>query len=71
MNQTVRIINIPLWNTGSITTPARHSKSPPTDLSIRHSITACAFFLAYVAIYMCVGFAAVALVARAWLALFE
>ena len=71
MNQTVRITDIPLWNTGSITKPARHSKSPRADLSIRHSITACAVLLAYIALYMCVGFAAVALVARAWLAIFE
>lgn len=71
MNQTVRIHDIPLWTTVSTTTPACDSESARKHLPIRHSITACAFLLAYVAMYMCVGFAAVALVTRAWLALFE
>lgn len=75
MNQTyqtrINVSGIPLWTTGSNTTLARDSESARKDLSVRHSITACAVFLAYIAIYMCVGFAAVALVARAWLALFE
>ncbi len=71
MNQTVRVSDIPLWTTGSSTTLARDSKSARKDLSARHSITACAVLLAYIAIYMCVGFAVVALVARAWLAIFE
>jgi hypothetical protein len=77
MNQIVGVSNIPLWTTGSLTKPARDSKSQHDSesaskhLSIRHSITACAVLLAYIAIYMCVGFATLALVARAWLALFE
>jgi hypothetical protein len=75
MNQTcqtgINVSGIPLWTTGSIATPARASESPRKHLSIRHSITACAVLLVYLAIYMCVGFAAVALVARAWLAIFE
>jgi hypothetical protein len=75
MNQTcqtgINATNIPLWTTGSSTTLARNSESAPKDLSIRHSITACAVLLAYIAVYMCVGFAALALIARAWLAVFE
>lgn len=75
MNQTcptgVNVSGIPLWTAGSSATHARNSKPAQEGLSIRHSITACAVFLAYIALYMCVGFAAVALVARAWLAIFE
>jgi hypothetical protein len=75
MNQTcqtaINVRNIPLWTTSSITTPARDSKPARKHLSIRHSFTACAVLLAYIAVYMCVGFAALALVARAWLAIFE
>ena len=71
MNQTVSVSDIPLWPTGSSTTLARNSESARKGLSIRHSITACAVLLAYIAVYMCVGFAAVVLVARAWLAIFE
>ena len=71
MNQTVGIGNIPLWSTSPNTTPAPNFESARKDLSIKHSITACAVLFSYVAFYMCVGFAAVALVARAWLAVFE
>ena len=71
MNQTVRVSDIPLWTTGSSAPLARNSESAPKDLSMRHSVTACAVLLAYIAVYMCVGFAAVVLVARAWLAIFE
>ena len=67
----IHVSGIPLWTTGSITTPARDSESTRKDPSIRHSITACAVLLAYIAIYMCFGFAALALAARAWLAIFE
>jgi hypothetical protein len=71
MNQTVGVSNIPLWTTGSSTTHARNSEPAQKRLSMRHSIAACAVLLSYIAIYMCIGFAALALVARAWLALFE
>lgn len=75
MNQTcqtgISVNEIPLWSTRSNTTPARDSESARKDLSMKHSITASAFLLGYIVIYMCVGFAAVALVARAWLAIFE
>ncbi|HEY3823570.1 MAG TPA: hypothetical protein VGL82_03385 [Bryobacteraceae bacterium] len=73
MNQAcqTRINDIPLWTRGREVAAARESESARKDLSIRHSITACAVLLAYITIYMCVGFAAVALVARAWFAVFE
>ena len=73
----IHVSDIPLWTTGSITKPARDSKcsrdsgSALKEPSIRHSITACAVFLAYIGVYMCVGFAGIALAARAWLAIFE
>jgi hypothetical protein len=67
----INVSGSPLWTTGSNATRARDSESSRKDISIRHSITACAVLLAYVAIYMCIGFAALALVARVWLAIFE
>ena len=71
MNQTVGVSNIPLGTTDSNNPLVRDSESARKDLSMKHSVTACAFLLGYIAIYMCVGFAAVALVARAWLAIFD
>lgn len=75
MNQTcqtgISVDEIPLLSGGLRARPPQDPKSARRDLSMKHSITACAFLLGYIAIYMCVGFAAVALVARAWLAVFE
>jgi len=75
MNQTcqtgINVRVIPLWTDGSGAVPARDLESARKHPSITHSITACAVLLGYTVIYMCVGFAAVALVARAWLAIFE
>lgn len=67
----MNVRDIPLWSSRLNATATRDSESARKDLPIRHSITACAVLLAYIAIYMCVGFAALALVARAWLAVFE
>jgi len=67
----MNVSDIPLWTSRSNATPARASEPARKDLSMKHSVTACAVLLAYIAIYMCVGFAALALVARAWLAIFE
>jgi hypothetical protein len=67
----MNVSDIPLWTRSLNATPARDSESAPRDLSMKHSVTACAVLLAYIAVYMCVGFAALALVARAWLAIFE
>lgn len=51
--------------------PTHDSRLPRKNLSVKDSIAACAVFLGYTLICMCVGLAAVALVARAWLAIFE
>ena len=67
----MNVSDIPLWTRSLNATPTRDSESARKDLSMKHSVTACAVLLAYIAIYMCVGFAALALVARAWLAIFE
>jgi hypothetical protein len=53
------------------TTPLCDSEAALKSMSIKHSITACAFLLGYTALYLCVGFAAVLLVERAWLAVLE
>lgn len=51
--------------------PADDVQVPRKNPSVKDSISACAVLLGYVAVYMCVGFAVVALVGRAWLAVFE
>jgi hypothetical protein len=75
MNQTsqtsVGIGAIPLWTGALGALPARAPDPARKELSMKHSITACAVLLGYIAIYMCVGFAALVLVERAWLAVFE
>lgn len=67
----IDVSGIRLWTTSSNTGFAESPESAQKGPSIRHSVAACAVLLAYIAIYMSVGFAALALVARAWLALFE
>jgi hypothetical protein len=75
MNQTSQtspgIGDIPLWTAGLGTLPARAPELARKDSPIKHSIIACSFLLGYVALYLWIGFAALRLVERAWLAVFE
>ena len=75
MNQTcpasMNVSHIPLWTSSLNATPTRDSEPALKSMSIKDSITACAFLLGYTALYLCVGFAAVLLVERAWLAALE
>jgi hypothetical protein len=43
----------------------------PAKLSIKRSAIACAFLLFYAAVYFGVGFAGIAVVEQAWLAIFR
>jgi hypothetical protein len=43
----------------------------PSKLSIKRSAGACAFLLFYAAVYFGVGFAGIAVVEQAWLAIFR
>jgi hypothetical protein len=67
----MNVSDIPRWTSSLNATPTQDSEPAPKSMSVRDSITACAFLLGYTALYLSVGFAAVFLVERAWLAVLE
>jgi hypothetical protein len=48
----------------------RRWESAPTNLPAKRTLAACGFLLAYTAVYIGAGFAAIALVEYAWAAIF-